>query len=479
MFDLSLSMPSRVNKRALQDICAHYEAHRIFRDTSEIRQLIHSHLGAGDVLLRRWSLKALGLIGNPQDTHRIVERFRIESDHEAVTWGTAALFKNTRSRSLQEIAKDAGLETDKALVLAARLYADDDWIKQNQVDVTISLNDDPLILKWATFLIGYDKAPATLFDPRYENEVFLGELNQHDVKEVAEYSVWALWERPEYTSKFVRVPLDQIFKQPENVRKWLYRLHAKSHKISGLNEQVLLDLRANDNSPACEGLAQGIVDVNDGEFDNSLTIWYADEPPGTIKDILLKGIIVRASANDYMTEIAEHEFVKATPERRRAILAHASGHKIYNLLRVAEQREIGHRAPTLPMFPIVQIFEASNGGVVNMTNGNSVSIGGNVSAQNVVVGGDMVESAHNAVQSISNIRANDKEVLDAVLGYLRNQDPKVLEVQAAYKALKDTADNPTVENKKGLIASLAGLGQMAAAGGGVAEIIGLVTSWIG
>lgn len=477
-FDLGLSVSPKVNKRALQDICVHYEAGRTFRDASYIRQQIHSHLGAGDVLLRRWSLKALGLISNPQDTRRIIERFRVESDHEAVTWGTAALFKNSRGRKVKEIAKDAGLETDKALVLASKLYADEDWIRQNNVDVTVSLNDDPLILKWATFLIGYNKAPPTLFDPRYDNEIFLGELNQHDVKEVAEYSVWALWERPEYTSQFVRVPLDRVSMQPENVRKWLYRLYAQSHEMSGLNEQALFDIRSKDISPACEGLAQGIVDVNDGTFDQAIIDWHASEPPGQIRDVLLKGMIIRASGNNYMTEIAEQEFREAGPERRRAILAHASGQKIYNILRTAEQREISQEEPMFPSFAHNTSIQVQPGGVLNMTSGNSVSIGGSVNAQNLVVGGDMVESAHNAVQSINNIRSSDKEVLDSVLEFLRGLDANNPEVKDAYQAVKSAADSPTAENKKGLLAALSTLATVASAGGGVAEIISLVTGWI-
>jgi hypothetical protein len=81
------------------------------------------------------------------------------------------------------------------------------------------LNDDDLTLEWATFLIGYGKAPPHLFHPKYDNEVFLGELNSHGNPEISEYSVWATWERPEYGFGHLKIPIDQFDKHPANVRK--------------------------------------------------------------------------------------------------------------------------------------------------------------------------------------------------------------------------------------------------------------------
>lgn len=479
LFGLSIVNSPKNNKRALQDICIHYEAGRRLKDTSEIRQLIHSHLGAGDILLRRWSLKALGLIGSPLDTQRILDRLRVETDYEAVTWGTAALFKNPGTRTIKDIAKDAGLATEKPLVLAARLYADDDWIRQNVQDVTISLNDDALILKWAIFLAGYNKAPPALFDPRYENELFLGELNNHDVNEVSEYSIWALWERPDFGAKHLRIPFTEVLKHPENVRKWLYRLYTQSHAELGIDNNIVHDLRANDASPAREGLAKGIVDANLGQFDSSILAWQSDEADPSIKAILLSGMVRRADHNIAMREIIEYEFGKGTYGLRQTLLAAAVGRKIYGVLRSLEaQEKVGSQGTfALSTSPVV-IIQPSAGGTVNMTNGNSFNIGGNLNAQNVA-GGDIVESAHGAVQNISAANGSDKEVLETVLQFLRNVDQSLPEVQAAYGAVAAAAKIPSKENKTSLFGALKGLSKVVAFGGGLAEIIALVGPWIG
>jgi len=54
-------------KRGLQDLCGHYEAGRRLKDATDIRALIHSHMGGPDVAVRRWSLKALALSSRGQD----------------------------------------------------------------------------------------------------------------------------------------------------------------------------------------------------------------------------------------------------------------------------------------------------------------------------------------------------------------------------------------------------------------------------
>ena len=58
---------NRIAKRGLQRLCELYEARKRLRDPSIHRRLIHSHLTSDQVLLRRWSFKALGLIGNVDD----------------------------------------------------------------------------------------------------------------------------------------------------------------------------------------------------------------------------------------------------------------------------------------------------------------------------------------------------------------------------------------------------------------------------
>lgn len=107
-YELRLGNTERGIKKALQHLCTQFEADRYLRDATDIRQLIHSHLGSKEILLRRWSLKALGLIGHPDDMARIVSSLKVETDVEAQTWGAAALLSNADDRGIKEVCEEAG-----------------------------------------------------------------------------------------------------------------------------------------------------------------------------------------------------------------------------------------------------------------------------------------------------------------------------------------------------------------------------------
>jgi hypothetical protein len=92
-------------KRGLQDLCGHYEAGRRLKDATDIRALIHSHMGGPDVAVRRWSLKALALIKSPEDTSRIVDRLKAELDPKARSWGVAGLVRQAKGKGWRRSAR--------------------------------------------------------------------------------------------------------------------------------------------------------------------------------------------------------------------------------------------------------------------------------------------------------------------------------------------------------------------------------------
>jgi hypothetical protein len=127
---LRLGNSERGIKKGLQELCNYYEGGKALSDPTDVRQLVHSHLHSQATLLRRWSLKALGLIGHPDDSVRIVARLRVEQDQEAQTWGAAALLRNADDQGVKEVCVAAGLEGGTAIALAARLYAPDRWLRK-------------------------------------------------------------------------------------------------------------------------------------------------------------------------------------------------------------------------------------------------------------------------------------------------------------------------------------------------------------
>lgn len=459
--DYSLRVKNaRIVKSTLQRICTHYEAGKRIDDPTSHRITIHSHLHSNDVLLRRWSLKALALISHPEDMRRIVDRLRVEDDPEALTWGAAGLLKRAGNRTLKQVSHEAGLEDSKALNLAARLYSGDHWIKDHLRLETISLNDDPLILKWAIFLVGYDRAPPALFSPRYENQVFLGELNQHSVAEIAEYSIWALWERPEFGFDDLRVSETQAATLPPNARKWAYRLLSTGQRLGKFSLEMMDRFRHDAESSAREGLALGLVDYCDPSFDATLLDWFEEESDAGISDVLLSVMAVHGERNADFADVVLRRYRVADPLsslRPRLIAAVRPGTSLFGQLRAINARDQFARRALLEFGPQQLVFG-------DQVMGNKVSVTGNT--QNIA-GGDMIDSANASVQRLSEDHSSDAELLKTVLEALKKPEiPEDLKTSIG-GAVEAYSKQPSHASKSALM-SVISLGKKAF--GGIAAL---------
>lgn len=458
-YGLRLDRDPTTIKRALQSLCEHHESGRRLDETHEIRQLIHSHLWSDVTVLRRWSMKALGLIGHPEDTRRLIDRLRVEADIEAQTWGIAALLGNERHRSLKEICEEAGLDKNTALILAARLYAPKSWINDHSEEVRVSLHDDELTLKWAVFLIGYGKAPLELFDPRHSNEIFLGELNAHSSSDISEYSMWALWERPDYDARYLKVSLDEARRHPENARKWLYRLATQSPEIVNLDIEALSDLSRDSSVPAREGLALGTSDLSAERFGRAVMDWYTREPNTGVRDILLTSMATQSRNNEDYRGLVASRFDKEQPDSplRRRLLAASIGTPLYPDLKKITMRDEAVKFGLLNSNGTSQFIF----GDYNM-NGSTFNAGRDINANNLV-GGDMIASANNAVQNMDQRDSNARELLLQVMEMLRETHGAETAKTEVARAAEAMAKAPSEKTKKGLIAKITEYGKNAAA----------------
>lgn len=463
-FGLRLDVMHAAQKRTLQRLCEWYEKGRRLQDATYTRQLIHSLLGSEDTLVRRWAIKALSLIGHRDDFRRIVDRLRVEDDEEAKTWGVSGLVRNAQELGLKQICEMAGLENSAAISLAARLYAPSSWLAHHADEPRISPDDDDLTLKWAIFLIGYGKAPVDLFHPKHSNELFLGQLNAHPTAEISEYSIWALWERPDFGAVYSKVPLVDAAKHPESVRKWLYRLATKSPTDVGLDPDAFADLRRDAQAKAREGLAQGVADLRPADFDHEVTEWYSVEDDLNVREHLLVSMASRNTESDIYSEAVRAQFAKEAPDSamRRRLLAASIGSPLYQGLRALDVNAEKARQGLLEYEP--QIHTQINVlGDINM--GNTFKAGGNINAQNLA-GGDMIGSANAAVQHLEQSDAATAQVLMQVLAMVQSAKTVPGGSEVA-DAVKRVAEAPTVENKKSLLERVKGFATAAAAAGSI------------
>ena len=458
-YELRLGNTERGIKKALQQLCTLYEGNRYLRDPTEIRQLIHSHLGSQAILLRRWSLKALGLIGHPDDSARIVDRLKHESDAEAQTWGAAALLKNADDRGVKEVCEEAGLEHGTPMLLAARLYAPDHWLKRFPEEIRVSIDDDQLTLKWAVFLVGYNRAPEQLFDPKHRNPLFLGELNLHPIPEISEYSVWALCERSEFGVGDLKIGLADVHKHPPSVRKWLYRLMLKDPGRTGLDPDALgyLRLRETDAS-AREGLAAGLLEVSSLDFSVALVDWYQIENDPSIRETLLTCIAKRSDGRPELKQLVEDSFNEAPAggSMRRRLLVATSGTPVQLSLRKIEADDELRKQGLLEFYHAKTVI--IGGGNDMSSNKTTFTAGGDIAGQ-ILAGGDVMNSANAAVQNVDQSRANDKAVLEKVLALVAKLKIGDEYKNAVSEAVKKAAAEPTKENKSRVLDIIKSVGK--------------------
>jgi len=443
-------------KRGLQRLCGHLEHHRRIPESEDLRQLTRSLLWDGDPVVRMYAFKVLGLFARPEDAEVVVARLKQEQDFETQTWGMAALIGIAGDRELTQVFKDTGLETSLPLLLAGQLYASPKWTTDNYRPLLVPENSDRITMKWAVLLVAYRKAPPNLFSPRHDNRILLGELNKHDVDEIAEHSTWALFEHPDYGPSDYTVDLHQIPKLPADVKKWAFRLLMTAPERSGIDCDALAQFRRDSDLAAREGLALGLDCFNPDGASRVVLEWFEAEREESVREILLEHMAAKSAMPEYAATVVEafRSAALGGPTRGR-LLAAARGAPVYKEL----QRRVALEAMAdAGMSRDLLGGDFIMGSKITVEGGNSGFLaGGDQNAQNMVVG-DMIRSANGAVQNLSNERQGQKELLEAILSVLKgNTGFREGSADAVAGAVSEVAKDPTQKNKMSLFGALKGL----------------------
>ncbi|RYG99134.1 MAG: hypothetical protein EON58_04975 [Alphaproteobacteria bacterium] len=477
IYGLYSKVPKTV-KRSLQRLCSYYESGRFLKDNNSIRLLLFGHLGSDDIEARRYSLKALGLIGSTADVQRVIDRLNVEPDIETQSWGMSALAAMRRGKRGKDLTDGTNLDLSKAMRLSTLLYGRQSDGETSQLTVAIE-KDGELALKWSLFLVGYDRAPRGLFGSTHPDDALVGELTAHSSEIVREYAVWTLWERDGFGFARSRVKLEDAHKQPPSVKKWLYQLALKTPDDAELTPDLLEDLSRDADASAREGLARGAASLAT-RFEPGLCDWLRREDDELVRLELLEGLARNPHRSEAATGLLLDVYSSgdaSSPERKRLLVA-ATGTQLYGQFRQIGQAELAGRSAAKLDFAAPVILQVEN----LIMNDSSIHAGGDVNAQ-ILNSGTMIESANNAVQRIEGSHLADKEILESILKWL--QDSKIAEAEKAEvaAAVEATAKEPSEANKKNLFVRLqdiaTGIGKFGGAIGGLAAIIKAAQAWGG
>lgn len=290
LWHLLQSGDAALSKRGLQELCSLLEGGvtlpRVYH--SELLRMLSRHLDSSDLLVRRWTYKAIGLFGARGFTPALRGKIaRHESDPENITWAIAAFRRLEPRRSFDQ---NALVGVSKAASDLAQGYFAPSLRPKSLRALKANVNDqDSLSLLWTSLIYGVSKGRVA--DSRAKP--LIQELNHHDDAAVVEYSIWALNEAPSSGFSDILIYPQDLNDFPPNVRRWYFRLLTKDlETLYGNISLVERSLSSTTDARVREGIAIGLRPHRlDGKTADLLVDWFRKESIPIIRAQLIRHFV--------------------------------------------------------------------------------------------------------------------------------------------------------------------------------------------
>lgn len=389
-------------KRALQLLC------KVFRNGAALQQedrisTENAILGvlssaASDEKVRRWALSALTYVGRKQVSRAAV--LRAISDYaeepQVLAAAIATLFKFDGS-SAQSVISHHGVCTAEMIALSALQTTDPRHLNLSDLKIDIETAES-VPLKLALLLVGLNRAPENIFDPRHSNARIVKILGRHHEPIVSQYSVWAAAENPILGAADIGINISELDTLKPNVRSYVYRLFAEDNSISSQRHEIIVQGSKDEDSEARLGLAIGLRESFYDGLEQITVDWFHEEDDTEVSAYILDHIVAQADnvATYERIAIDHYEFASGDKKKRFRMEASASGAKIYgDFKRISIGQEAG-------------FFGLSGGSVTNNNFYNNGTIQGAISQS-----GDAVNEGQ--MQALTQAQIQDaRKLLDDV-----------------------------------------------------------------
>ncbi|MCA1939777.1 MAG: hypothetical protein LDL26_02140 [Caenispirillum bisanense] len=332
---LESNNPSVV-RRSLQDICrlyrAGYAVHPSQAAGTELTVLGVLHKWAGDAGVVRWALLCLAHIGRANCLPVICEVGQKFTNHPEVSAAAIAAMYKLR-RNPEEIRSSFDL-SDSSIALAALQHVGPARLGFPIPPIKADTASDEE-LRLALVLVGLDRAPENLFDPKYTNAELVRALGRHDDEIVAQYSIWAVAENENLSLRDVGVNIVDFEGLPPNVRGYLFRLIGASGDEAALHHDILAAAAFDEASEARIGLAIGLSETYFDGLEVITLDWLTAECDEEVRDHLVFHMARTGykcgAYRKYVLE--EYEAAGENSEVRQRLEAGAAGTSLYPELR--------------------------------------------------------------------------------------------------------------------------------------------------
>lgn len=466
--EIECGIPART-KRALQTVCQVYRnsGSVLSADLNGFENAILGVLnsGASDEKVRRWSLAAISQLGRRENCWLTVLNViaKYPEEPQVVSAAIAALFKfDLRTAQSTILATD---EISPQLLLLSALQttpSKDLDLSGLQVNIDTA---DPTTLKLCLVLVGLNKSPPHIFDPRFSNAQIVKVLGGHHEPLVSQYSAWAAAESPVLSASDLGIDIKKLDQQPENVRSYVYRLYGSERTYSHVQHEII-DMGSNDESVEARlGLAIGVRDTWYNGLDTLCQPWLHDETDDDVRDHVLDHVVSQAkhSRGYWLSSVDFYQEAERDLRKRQRMEAAAWRTDLYReFKRMVHQEEEG-------------LF--GDRGIQSVTNNNIINNHGTMGQ--TTQSGDIINKADN--QNVLTIHqvGQARQTLEVARDQVRTIDITPI-TEEALAAIDKAHDMPTKDTLGTAVSSLKkveeGLSSVAASAGTAIKIGGLITT---
>jgi hypothetical protein len=453
-------------KKALQEIC---KMHRkgIYIRPDQLTGIEQSIIGLmytlrSDEKVRRWALNALARLGREatclEAVKHVLTDFR--QDPQTLAAAIAAVYRLTHNPS--NVLRGFDFEP-QMVVLAALQHVNAKKLDLSSLPINVDVAS-PDVLKLALIVVGLNRAPPNMLNPRHTNGKMVKVLGGHHDPIVSQYTVWAITENPLLRISDLGIDLKHIERQPPNVRAWMLQLLAMTEEDAKKHLEYIVLGTSDRDVEVKAGLALGLKDTFFDGLDQIVLDWFVKEDSGEVSHLLMDHMIGQAKKCEaYESLVLDfYETEAQGSQLRQRMEAIAAGTPLYRKMKK------------------IDVSRGSDlfGGEPNVTN-NTYNINGGIQGAVVAVGGNAentgTASIHYNPQTINAIRSELSKAEREIHGAEIGSDLK----QEALQSIENAKADPTPDALTKVGAALGKINAVVVPTAGTVTALGTIGAAIG
>lgn len=285
--------------RGFQTLCKVLESGKTILERQQFSRQINFGFFSSIPKVRRWAYYSAQLLDLSESVAPLEFTLKRETDDECRLWAWSAYKSLTTPNQQQKIRSDPDFDyfgSNLELICDSR-YGDESAVNRSRLENKLA--DDPISTRWTAIKYGYEfKKNDTHEEPLVEmDRGLIRSLQNHEDISVAEYAIWAFFNRNDGTSGDLAIPFESIGQKAQGIRGWAYRLLLKTRDDAEAKELAavaIVDEFAGTDLSAQRGLARAIRNSYWQDMENLILPWLENNSDDGVRAALLEHMVRHA-----------------------------------------------------------------------------------------------------------------------------------------------------------------------------------------